>query len=716
MDLAAVDIAVFVIFAISVVAVGLFKSRGEKDTAEDYFLAGRGLTWPLIGISLIAANISAEQMVGMAGAAANGEMGFAIASYEWMAAITLVVVAFAFLPTFLKAGIYTIPQFLEYRYGTLARTVMSTLMFFTLVLVNISTVTYLGAKFLDPYVDFGGADITILSWAVGLIAGIYIAVGGLKASAWADLIQGTALIIGGAIVTVLAINALGSPDAAAGMNDPASVAASLGVTEDAGVGERLARLKEESMHMFLPETHDAIPWTALLIGLWIPNFYYWGLNQYIVQRTLGSKTLAEGQKGIIFAASLKLVIPFVVCVPGIIAFTLYSDQLAAKADSDRNNSIIVQFEEASSGDPNALGVFLFDDDFADRSPELARSIFEYHVSVANVDARPLLASALGWDLAPSELAQLSTEDLYNAAKWAPDDQGRPSIGGDLIMDPQDAEPRTPGEVLAVANDAAAEAASPAIKQFRSQAEKSEDAVEEDPYPVEPDRMTGYDYDDAFPVLVSLLLPIGLKGFVIAAVMGAVVSSLASMMNAASTIFTIDIYNKFVNKNASQHQLVWSGRILVIVATVVGCLVAPMINNPIFSGAFNFIQEFQGFISPGILTIFLFGLFVPRCPRIAGALGLVLSPLIYGALFIITKSTNFEPGSLLNLLIDPFLNRMAITIVFISIVLGAMTAVRPLPEPIKLPVKEGMDIRSSRSAKIGGVIVVLATIALYIVFR
>jgi len=654
MDLAAVDIAVFVIFAISVVAIGLFKSRGEKDTAEDYFLAGRGLTWPLIGISLIAANISAEQMVGMAGAAANGEMGFAIASYEWMAAITLVVVAFAFLPAFLKAGIYTIPQFLEYRYGTLARTVMSTLMFITLVLVNISTVTYLGAKFLDPYVDFGGADITILSWAVGLIAGIYIAVGGLKASAWADLIQGTALVIGGAIVTVLAINALGSPDATAGMNDPASVAASLGVAEDAGVGERLASLKEDKMHMFLPETHDAIPWTALLIGLWIPNFYYWGLNQYIVQRTLGSKTLAEGQKGIIFAASLKLVIPFVVCVPGIIAFTLYSTQMAEKADADTNTAIIETFQ----AEPDGL-VFPFRDDFAERDYGLASDIFLHNVSVIGGNGDALLAAAEG-------------------------------------MDPQEGEPRTPGEVLATANGALL-ATAPAEAQRQPM-------------------LVGYDYDDAFPLLVQQLLPIGLKGFVIAAVMGAVVSSLASMMNAASTIFAVDIYNKFINKNATQHQLVWTGRVLVIVATVIGCLVAPMINNPVFSGAFNFIQEFQGFISPGILTIFLFGLFVPRCPRIAGALGLVLSPVIYGALFLVTKSTEFEPGSLLNLLIDPFLNRMAITIVLISIVLGLMTVVRPLPEPIKLPVKEDMDIRSSRSAKIGGVIVVLATIALYIVFR
>ncbi|MEM1185262.1 MAG: sodium/solute symporter [Planctomycetota bacterium] len=657
MNLQIVDIIVFVIFAAAVVGIGLWKSRGEKETAEDYFLAGRGLTWPLIGFSLIAANISAEQMVGMSGAAANSEMGFAIASYEWMAAITLVVVGFTFLPTFLKSGIYTIPQFLDYRYGPFARTVMSLLMFITFVLVNISTVTYLGAKFLDPYVDLGGSDITVLSWGVGIIAAVYIAVGGLKASAWADLIQGSALIVGGAVVTIIAIGALGSPDVEKGMNDAATVAQQLGVTPDAGIGERLGRMKEDSMHMFLPKTHDAIPWTALIIGLWIPNFYYWGLNQYIVQRTLGSKTLAEGQKGIVFAAALKLVIPFVVCVPGIIAFTLYSGKMAEKADIDTNNAIVEVFR-ADPGD----NLFPFRDDFAERDYVLAEQIFTHNLSVVGEaavgDRSTLLANAEG-------------------------------------NDPQAAEPRTPGEVLAVANDVLLGGA-PA------------DA------PRQP-LLVGYDYDDAFPVLVKELVPIGLKGFVIAAVMGAVVSSLASMMNAASTIFTMDLYNKFLNKDASQKQLVWTGRAVVVASMIVGCLVAPFIANPNLRGAFNFIQEFQGFISPGILTIFLFGLFVPRAPKLAGVVGLVLSPVIYGALKLVTEATSFEQGSLGNLLIDPFLNRMAITIVVISIVLGIMTAVMPLKEPLKLPENEGMDVQGSGKAKMAGIVVIALTVLLYIIF-
>ncbi len=657
MDLHTIDIIVFAIFALSVVSIGLWKSRGEKETAEDYFLAGRGLTWPLIGFSLIAANISAEQMVGMSGAAANAEMGFAIASYEWMAAITLVIVGFTFLPTFLKSGIYTIPQFLDYRYGTVARTVMSLLMFITFVLVNISTVTYLGAKFLDPYVTIGdgSSDITVLSWGVGIIAAIYIAVGGLKASAWADLIQGSALILGGAVVTILAIGALGSPDVERGMNDAATVAQSLGVAPDAGIGERLASMKEESMHMFLPKTHDAIPWTALVVGLWIPNLYYWGLNQYIVQRTLGSKTLAEGQKGIVFAAGLKLIIPFVVCVPGIIAFTLYSGEMASKADNDTNNAIM----EVFNGDPSGQ-LFPFRDDFAERDYATAERVFLHNLgaSGSDADAAALLAAGEG-------------------------------------IDPQDGEPRTPGEVLAAANASVVGGAAPELAR----------------QPL----LVGYDYDDAFPVLVKELVPMGLKGFVIAAVMGAVVSSLASMMNAASTIFTMDLYQKFMKKNASQHQLVWTGRTVVVVSMIIGCVVAPFISNPNLKGAFNFIQEFQGFISPGILTIFLFGLFVPRAPRMAGVVGLILSPVIYGSLFLLVKYTDFEQGSLANLLIDPFLNRMAITIILISVVLGIMTTVRPLREPLTLPENPDMEVKGSGIAKMAGFGVVAVTIVLYIVF-
>ena len=705
-----IDIIVFIVFAASVVGIGLWKSRGEKDTSSDYFLAGRGLTWPLIGFSLIAANISAEQMVGMSGAAANGEIGLSIASYEWMAAITLVCVGFFFLPMFLKSGIYTIPQFLEFRFNAFARTVMSLLMVIMLVSVNISLVTYLGAKFLDPYIsiasiEFGFLypidDIAILCWIIGITAGIYVAAGGLKACAWADIIQGAALIVGGGVITWLAISALGDPDPASKMNAPAEVAASLGLEESAGVGERLGVLKEEKMHMFLPWTSSVIPWTALVIGLWIPNFYYWGLNQYIMQRALGAKSLAEGQKGIVFAAGMKLIIPFVVCVPGIIAFTLYSGEMAAEIDGDAktNRPVLLEFAKTSGiplpenirlsiangsglvtngiSDAERLAiaddllagteagtdsdVYMFNGDFADREPGFANSIFAFNATRTGGDSTTAIES------------------------------GATKNGG---IDPEDGKEWSPGEKLANANEILTADVAAASKSAT---------------------LAGYDYDDAFPLLVALLAGPGFKGFVIAAVMGAVVSSLASMLNAASTIFTMDIFKRYLKKDATDHQQVLMGRICVPVAVVLGCLIAPIFANPDLGGAFNAIQSLQTYLSPGILTIFLFGLFVHRAPRMAGLVGLVLSPVLAFAYAQIANAGNFADDSMMGLIFNNFLNRAALVVISISVVLGIMTMLMPLPAPIVLPENDKIELKSSPVAKIGGIAVVLCTIVLYIVF-
>lgn len=289
-----VDIVVFVAFVIAVVSVGLIKSKNEKGS-EDYFLAGRGLRWWLIGFSLIAANISTEQFVGMSGNAAQ-HVGLAIASYEWMAAITLVVVAFAFLPYFLRAGIYTMPEFLEYRYNATARTIMAvaTILIYLLLL---GSVTYSGALTISTLAGKAGRHLDLAAGAaiIGLIAMIYVTAGGLKACAWADLIQGSALILGGAVIMIFAFNKLGAATEAAMILSPDTGAVAVKtLAPDATAIERFWSLNRTRMNMFLPGADPVLPWTALLLGLWIPNFYYWGLNQYITQRTLGSASLAQG--------------------------------------------------------------------------------------------------------------------------------------------------------------------------------------------------------------------------------------------------------------------------------------------------------------------------------------------------------------------------------------------------------------------------------------
>ncbi|HDY88442.1 MAG TPA: solute:sodium symporter family transporter, partial [bacterium] len=297
MGLSILDIGLFIAFFVVAIGTSLYKSRKEE-TGEDFFLAGRSLHWPLIGLSLIAANISTEHFVGMSGQGA-GISGMAIASYEWMAAITLVFVALFFLPKFLKSGIYTIPEYLEYRYNATARAIMAFYLVLIYVFVTISAVVYSGGLILFKIFDM---KMIYAVWLIGGIAALYTTWGGLKAVAWADLFLGSALIIAGAITMVLGFNAVG------------------------GVGN-FFEYNADKLHMILPKDHAVIPWTALVIGLWIPNFYYWGLNQFITQRTLAAKSLKEGQFGIIFAACLKLIIPFIIIFPGIMAAQLYKDQL-----------------------------------------------------------------------------------------------------------------------------------------------------------------------------------------------------------------------------------------------------------------------------------------------------------------------------------------------------------------------------------------------------
>ena len=571
----------------------------------------------------------------MSGQAAKASIGLAVASYEWIAAVTLVVVAFFFLPQFLRSGIFTIPEYLEYRYNHSARTIMSLLMVIIYVGVTIATVIYLGAKAVDPLFTgdvFGiPLNITTLAWVIGVVAAVYVMAGGLKACAWADLIQGSALILGGAVIMVLAFMALDRPADFEGI-DAASVHQSLGVAEDASLAEKFGVLKQEKMHMVLPRDNTFLPWTALLLGIWIPNFYYWGLNQYIMQRALGARSLAEGQKGIVFAAALKLVIPFIVCIPGIIAFTLYAEKMQENAMTDKrlNKPVLEAFEATKQAPAATKKLFPFDADFAALHPDLAKEVLAVNAVVADVAV--------------------------------PDDADLAATNSELITA----------------------------------------ALEKNPALDKQQELIGYDYDGAFPLLIRYLTPPGLRGFVLAALMGAVISSLASMLNAASTIFTMDIYREYINKNATQTNLVRVGRCCVPVCAVIGCLIAPELADPKFRGAFAYIQEFQGYVSPGVLTIFLFGLFVPRSPRICGTLGLVLSPIIYGLLHLFW-------GDL------AFLNRMAITVGSIAAVLAVATVAAPLKEPVSLPTQTKIELTSSSGAKVFGVVVVLATAALYVIF-
>ncbi|HEY6126164.1 MAG TPA: sodium/solute symporter, partial [Steroidobacteraceae bacterium] len=306
MNLATLDIAILAIYAVGIFVLAQWVSRekGEhKKDAQDYFLASRSLPWWAIGTSLIAANISAEQIVGMSGS--GYVMGMAIASYEWMAALTLIVVGKWILPVFLKNGIYTMPEFLEKRYSPGVRTVMAIFWLVLYIFVNLTSILWLGATAVNTIT---GVDIDVAIIALGVFALVYALYGGLKAVALTDIVQVTLLVLGGLVITWIALTKVG---------DGGGVIA--GFT-------RLTTELPEKFDMILSAdnpSYKALPGLAVLLGgMWVMNVSYWGFNQYIIQRGLAAKSVNEAQKGIVLAAFLKLLMPAIIVLPGIAAILL----------------------------------------------------------------------------------------------------------------------------------------------------------------------------------------------------------------------------------------------------------------------------------------------------------------------------------------------------------------------------------------------------------
>jgi len=532
------DYLIFAIYAVVILSVGLFVSRdkkGQEKTAEDYFLAGKTLPWWAIGASLIAANISAEQFIGMSGS--GFKVGLAIASYEWMAALTLIIVAKYFLPIFIKQGLYTIPEFVEKRFNTSLKTILAVFWIALFVFVNLTSVLYLGGKALDTIL--GTADgTTIVPFMIGLalFAAAYSVWGGLSAVAWTDVIQVVLLVVGGLITTFIALNH---------------------VTPDGSALHGLAHVYDvagDKFHMILkrdnPEFSN-LPGIAMLVGgLWVANLYYWGFNQYIIQRALAAKSLKEAQRGIAFAAFLKVIVPLIVVVPGIIAYVMFQENIAGA-----------------------------------------------------------------------------------------------------------------GEVFSNA--------------------------------------IGANNDHAYPWLIGKFIPTGLKGLVVAALSAAIVSSLASMLNSTSTIFTMDIYKPYINKNAGNKQLVKVGRLTVIGALIVATALANKMGS--IPQMFQYIQEYTGIVSPGILAVFLMGLFWKKT-NVKGAIVGVLASIP------VALALKFLPVEM------PFIDQMFYTLLITMVVILGVSLNTGTgdDDPKGIPLLKETFV-TGKNFNISAYILLVILVVLYIVF-
>ncbi len=517
------SIITFVGFTLLVAVIAWWSTRKTDETSSDgYFLGGRSLTGPVIAGSLLLTNLSTEQIVGMNGVSFRD--GLPIMAYEVVAAIAMVFTAFILLPKYLKGGIATIPQFLEKRYGKTTKTIVSLLFLLGYAISMLPTVLYSGALAINTMFDIPeslGMDpegaLWFTVWAIGIIGSIYAIFGGLKAVAVSDSINAVGLIIGGSLIPIFGLMYIGDGNVFTGLT---------------------------TLTTALPEKFDIIggpdsdvPFWTLFTGMIIVNFYYWGTNQAIIQRALGAKNLKEGQKGLLLAAFIKILGPFIVVLPGIIAFYIFNGDL-----------------------PNA--------------------------------------------------------------------------------------------------------------------------------------------DEAYPMLVKAVLPVVFIGFFAAVLFGAILSSFNSALNSSVTLFGLDFYKEYINKEASEKQVVKAGKIFGMVLAIFSMAIAPLLYG-VEGGIFTYLQELNGTHSVPILAIIIVGIFSKRVSGKAANIAIFFSVVTYlVTLYVIKPDISF-------------LHLMGILFVLTILIMFVVSKFVPRETDYIQEYTKQVDITAWKYLKPVGYTVVGMVVALYI---
>ncbi|HHP7237745.1 sodium:solute symporter [Longibacter sp.] len=432
-ELQFIDLVMVALYILVIVGIGFYFSRQQKST-DDYFLAGRSLTWGLIGFSLYASNMSTSSLVGMAGEAYS--TGIAVFNYEWMAVVVLIIFALFFLPFYLRSQIFTMPEFLERRFDERSRYYFSVVTVTGNILIDTAGALYAGALVIQLiYPEFPMWQSVVI---LAVLSGLYTIAGGLKAVVYTDAIQAVLLLMASVAVSWIAWEQVGSWQAVKDVTPP------------------------EMLSLIRPATDDVLPWPGLLTGVFLLGFYFWGTNQFMVQRTLGAKDLDHGRWGALFAGLLKVPVIFIMVLPGTFARVLYSP------------------------------------------------------------------------------------DTYQALAARP--------------------------------------------------------------------------DMVFPTMLFDLLPIGVRGLVLAALVAAIMSSVDSTLNSASTLVTMDFIKK-LRPDASNKTLVVTGRVTTFVFMMLAAAWAPLILN--FPSLWQYLQNVLAYLSPPVVACFVMGLFWPRANRHSAFAGLIV---------------------------------------------------------------------------------------------
>jgi len=318
MELSSLDIGIMIVYAIFIIGYGLYHAK--RKNSEEYFLAGRNMTWPIVGISLFAANISSSTLVGLASSAYQTDTH--VFNYEWLAAVVLVFFAIFFLPFYLKSKVYTMPEFLERRYDARSRYYFSFITIVGNVMIDTAAAMYVGMIILKlMFPQFSSVTIVII---LAVAAAAYTIPGGLNSVIQTEVIQAILLIFGSMLLTYYALDQVGGWSGMIAGLDAKGAAGELLSNQQTGPPKPLKNA-EEVLSMVRPAGDGFMPWTGLLFGAPILGFYFWANNQFMVQRVLGAKDVNHGRWGALFAGLLKLPVIFIMVIPGTIAIMLYSD-------------------------------------------------------------------------------------------------------------------------------------------------------------------------------------------------------------------------------------------------------------------------------------------------------------------------------------------------------------------------------------------------------
>jgi solute:Na+ symporter, SSS family len=484
------------------------KNFSLKETKEEYFMAGKNLSWPVIGFAFFVTNISTEQFIGMAGA--GFRKGLVMACYEWLGILVIIVVAIFILPKYLRAGINTLPEYLEYRYNGSVRLVVSVAMFFAYVFITISGMLYANVVAIETILNYHSTNTY---WFLAMIAGTLAIVGGLKTVMKLEVVFALIMILGGLMVSVFSIIKVG------------------------GFSEIMAQAPQK-VHTLLPSNDPDLPWNSIILGgFWFGAFFYFGFNQYMMQKLFTTPSLSTAQKGILLAASLKLIIPFIIVLPAIIAFILYSNQ---------------------------------------------------------------------------------------------------------ITDP----------------------------------------------------------DASYPLLALQVLPEGFKGTFYCMLFAAVFGSFISVLNSASTIFSLDIYKRFIKPEIADEMLVRVGRISIVVMLIAACLWAPHIKD--FGGVFIYIKKYFGFIYPSVIVVFLAGWTSKKVSPTAALSTILANPIVFSFMLYYFPS-------------KAYLTSIAYTTIILAILISIITILAPWKSKFSIPDRVNIRFERNLGIFIWCIFLFTSSVALIVLF-